>query len=195
VASLTALREAGPGRVALEVDGRPWRTVPAAVVARAGLAEGVELDRPTLRRVRSELVRGRALGIAGRALARRELSTEELAGRLARAGVAPAVAEEVREGLVAAGAVDDARYAGTAAESLARRGWGDAAIEARLQAAGVEREGVAEAIAALDPESERARALTARDQDPRRAAARLARRGFSRESVEECLGGALDWEA
>ena len=195
MAALTALREAGPGRVALEVDGRPWRTVPAAVVAGAGLAEGVELDRPTLRRVRSELARGKALGVAGRALARRDLSTQELAGRLARAGVAPAVAEEVREGLVAAGAVDDERYARTAAESLARRGWGDAAIEARLQGAGVGRETVRETIAGLDPEAERARALTAGERDPRRAAARLGRRGFSRESVEECLGGALDWDA
>jgi SOS response regulatory protein OraA/RecX len=195
MAALTALRKAGPGRIALEVDGRPWRTVPAAVVARAGLVEGLELDRPTLRRVRSELVRGRALGIAGRALARRELSTRELDGRLARAGVAPAVAEDVREGLVAVGAVDDARYARTAAESLARRGWGDTAIEVKLDAAGVGCEALREAIDGLEPEPERARAAVRGERDPRRAAARLVRRGFSQESVEQCVGAALDWDA
>lgn len=192
MATLTALRAAGPGRVALEVDGRPWRTVPAVAVARAGLAEGLELDRPLLRRIRSELVRGRAVGVAGRALARRELSTRELSGRLARAGVAPAVAEKVREGLIAAGAVDDGRYARTVSESLARRGWGNAAIEARLEAAGVDREVAEEALARLAPEDERARAAMGRERDPRKAAARLARRGFSAETVEECLGGALD---
>jgi regulatory protein len=137
----------------------------------------------------------RALAVAGRALARRDLSTRELAGRLARAGIAPDVAEEVRERLVASGAVDDARYARTAAESLARRGWGDAAIEARVRGAGVDRETAREAITALEPEPQRARTIAEREHDPRRAAVRLARRGFSRESVEEALGAALDWDA
>ncbi len=193
--ALTALREAGPGRVALEVDGQPWRTVPAAVVVCAGLSEGLELDRPTLRRVRAELVRGRALGVAGRALARRELSTHELSARLARAGVAPSLAQAVRDDLVAAGAVSDERYARTSAESLGRRGWGNAAIEARLEAAGVAAETVREAIAVLPPEAERAREVVRRRPDRRKAAALLARRGFGPESVEECLGGALDWNA
>jgi len=139
--------------------------------------------------------RERALAVAGRALARRDLSTRELDGRLARAGIAREVADEVRDRLVASGAVTDARYARTAAESFARRGWGDRAIEAKLRGAGVDRETAGEAVAELDPESERARTLAARERDPQRAAARLTRRGFSRESVEDALGGALDWDA
>ena len=66
-ATLTALRRAGPGRVALDVDGRPWRTVPDDVVVRARLVAGLELDRETLRLVRRELARARGLQTAGRA--------------------------------------------------------------------------------------------------------------------------------
>ena len=43
------------GRVALEVDGAPWRTVPDDVVVRARLALGQRLDRPALREIRREL--------------------------------------------------------------------------------------------------------------------------------------------
>ena len=39
----------------LEVDGRPWRTVPDRVVVRCGLAADVELTRPLLRHLRAEL--------------------------------------------------------------------------------------------------------------------------------------------
>jgi SOS response regulatory protein OraA/RecX len=191
-ARLTALRRAGPGRVALEVDGRPWRTVPDDVVVRTGLAAGVALERPLLRLLRRELARARALDVAGRALARRDLSERELGLRLARARVRDDVAGEVGRTLRGAGLVDDERVARSRAETLATRGWGDAAIAARLEAAGVA-EGVArEALAALEPEGERARRLAEREPDARKAARRLAARGFSPESAEDALGARLD---
>ena len=62
--SVTALR-ARRGRVEVEVDGSPWRTLPLEVVGRSGLLVGLELDRPRLRLVRRELRRAEALAAAG----------------------------------------------------------------------------------------------------------------------------------
>ena len=42
---VTALRARGRGRVAVELDGAPWRTVPLEAVYAAGLAVG-EAARP-----------------------------------------------------------------------------------------------------------------------------------------------------
>lgn len=189
---LTALRRARPGFVALELDGRPWRTVPDDVVARAGLAAGEELDRPALRLLRAELVRARGLRVASRALARRDLSAAELDARLERARVAPSVAAEVAGTLERAGLVDDERFAAGRAESLAARGWGDAAIAARLEAVGVDEAVAGVAVAALEPEAARARVLVERESDPVRQARLLARRGFGEETLESVLEAALD---
>jgi regulatory protein len=192
VPRLTALRRARPGFVALELDGRPWRTVPDDVVARAGLAAGEELDRPALRLLRAELVRARGLRVASRALARRDLSAAELDARLERARVAPSVAAEVAGTLERAGLVDDERFAAGRAESLAARGWGDAAIAARLEAVGVDEAVAGVAVAALEPEAARARVLVERESDPVRQARLLARRGFGEETLESVLEAALD---
>ncbi|HEX2110985.1 MAG TPA: RecX family transcriptional regulator [Gaiellaceae bacterium] len=173
----------------LEVDGRPWRTVPADVVVRAGLAPGLELDRPALRRVRRELARARALDVAGRALAQGDVSSRRLEERLRRADVAQPVAASVLAGLRRAGVADDARAARARAEVLAARGWGDEAVAARLEADGFDEMDVRGALAALDPELPRARALVGREPDARRAARLLARRGFADETAESLLGG------
>ena len=136
---VTRLRDERRGRVAVELDGAPWRTLPVDVVVRAGLAEGRELDRPALRLLRQELRRAEALAVAGRALRRRDLSERGIAERLARASVAPAAVEESLAVLARAGLVDDARFARTRADSLAERGYGDAAIRHDLGRQGVAR--------------------------------------------------------
>jgi regulatory protein len=189
---LTALRRAGPGRVALELDGQPWRTVPDDVVVRAGLGTGMALERPVLRTLRRELQRARGLGVAGRALARRDLSAQEVARRLDRAGVAAPIAGDVGETLRGVGALDDRRVAATRAETLAGRGWGDAAIEVKLAQAGLDEELVRDALAGLEPEAARARRVYERSADPAKAARRLASRGFAPETVGELLGAGLD---
>ena len=82
--TVTRLLDDGRGRVAVELDGAPWRTLPVDVVARAGVVEGRALDRPTLRLLRKELRRAEALAVAGRALRRQDLSERGMAERLAR---------------------------------------------------------------------------------------------------------------
>jgi regulatory protein len=188
VPTITAVREDRRGGVALELDGAPWRTVPVAVAARAGLAEGRTLDRPALRTLRRELRRAEALALAGRALRARDLSRTRLAARLERAAVAPAAAEASLRALEDVGAVDDERFARARAESLAGRGYGDAAIRHDLESQGVATDVVESALEPLEPEIERVRPIVERRGANARTARFLAGKGFSQESCEAALG-------
>jgi SOS response regulatory protein OraA/RecX len=90
--------------------------------------------------------------------------------------------------LAGAGAVDDARTAGSRARLLADRGWGDAAVTARLETEGFGPPDVEAALATLDPERARAEALAATMGDARAAWKLLARRGFADETIEDVTG-------
>lgn len=184
---LTGVRRARPGRVALEVDGRAWRTVPDDVVVRCGLAPGLALERPLLRALRRELRSAEALDAASRALARRDLSARRLRERLDARGIRSPAAERTLATLTSAGVVDDARLASARARSLAERGWGDAAVAARLEHEGIAPEVSAAALADLSPEAERAAAVAARARDRPAAWRLLARRGFAADAIEEAL--------
>jgi SOS response regulatory protein OraA/RecX len=176
------------GRVAVELDGAPWRTLPVDVVARAGLTEGRVLDRAALRLLRQELRRAEALAVAARALRRQDLTERGIAERLARASVAPAAAEESLAVLSRAGLVDDARFARTRAASLADRGYGDAAIRDDLERRGVGPEPIRKALETLEHESERARRLVERRGPGAATARRLAAKGFGDEALEAAAG-------
>jgi SOS response regulatory protein OraA/RecX len=191
VPTVTALRDDRRGRVAVELDGTPWRVLPVDVVVRAGIAEGRALDRPALRLLRRELRRADALHVAARALRHRDLSRHRLTERLERAAVTPAVAAESLAALEGAGLVDDRRVARSRSWSLAERGYGDEAIRHRLLAEGLEEVLVHEALAGLEPEAERARRLIERRGTGPRTARYLAGRGFGEEAVEAALGAAF----
>jgi SOS response regulatory protein OraA/RecX len=191
VPTVTALREDRRGRVAVELDGAPWRVLPVEVVVRSELAEGRALDRAALRVVRRELRRAEALAVAGRALRARDLSRDRLAERLQQRAVSPAVAAESLATLERVGLVDDRRVAQTRARALAERGWGDEAIRHRLRSEALQETVIEDAVAALEPESERARPLIARRGIGPRTARYLAGRGFGQDSVEAALGAAF----
>jgi SOS response regulatory protein OraA/RecX len=182
--TVTALRAAGRGRVAVELDGAPWRTIPLEVGLRAGVATGVELDRPRLRLLRRELRRSEAVARAARALRARDRTAQELDGRLARTGVRRPEREQAIATLERAGLVDDARVAAARAAALAERGRGDAAIRWELEQRGLAGELVEQALATLPPERERAERVLASARAGPRAAALLARRGFAAETIE-----------
>jgi SOS response regulatory protein OraA/RecX len=191
VPTITALRETGRGRVAVELDGAPWRELPIGVVARAGLTEGRMLDRSALRVLRRELRRDEALSVATRALRSRDLSTRRLAERLERAAVAPEAAEESLSALAEAGLLDDSRFAANRALGLAERGYGNAAIRHDLERQGVTADLVEAALTALEAESARAQRLVeARGAGPR-TARYLAAKGFGEEALEAALGAAF----
>jgi len=183
---VTALRERPRGTVEIELDGSAWRVVPTDAVVRAGLSVGGVLDARALVR---ELRRQDALARAARALGQRDRSRQALSKRLAKARVPAQAREEALDTLERIGVVDDARMAANRAAALAGRGYGDEAIRFDLEREGVAVEQAAEAVAGLEPERERAKALAARRGADARTARWLAGRGFEASSIEDALGG------
>ncbi len=183
--TVTGLREQKRGRVAVELDGRPWRVLPADAVVRAGLAIGRRLDRETARELARGVRRARALVAATRSLAVSDRSQQALEQRLAQAGHSAAAREDAIAALERAGLLDDGRVAQSRAELLARRGYGDVAIRADLRQRLIPAEAAAAAVAALEPELDRARRLLAGQSITPGLLRRLARRGFSGDALDE----------
>jgi SOS response regulatory protein OraA/RecX len=171
--------------VAVDLDGRPWRVLPANAVVRAGLAVGRPLDRPLARELAREVRRAKALTAAARSIASSDRSQRALEQRLARAGHSAAAREEAIASLTRAGAIDDARLAASRAEQMARRGYGDAAIRADLTRRQVARDVATGAVAALEPETERLRRLVENERVTPALLRRLSARGFSRDALDE----------
>jgi SOS response regulatory protein OraA/RecX len=188
VAVVTALRAQPRGRLAVDLDGAAWRTLPAEPVLRAGVRVGSELDRPTARRLRRELRRAEALAVAGRSLRAHDLSTRSLEERLRRRNVSPDARRDALGALERAGVVDDRRFASSRALALAGRGYGDAAIAADLERRGIAPEVTADALAALAPEAERAREVVATRGAGAKTARFLTARGFGGDAVEAAFG-------
>ena len=185
--TVTGLRSRPRGRVAVELDGEAWRTLPAEPVVRAGLRVGRELDRSTARHLRRELRRIEALAVATGSLRTRDLSSRALAERLRRANIAPELRKEAVSALERVGVLDDVRFATSRAAALAERGYGDAAIVADLERQGVPEELHAEALGGLDPETDRARQIVNRRGRGVRTARFLASKGFGDEALETVL--------
>jgi SOS response regulatory protein OraA/RecX len=182
---VTGLRERKRGRVAVDLDGRPWRVLPTNAVVRAGLAVGSPLDRPRARELARELRRAKALAAATRSLAASDRSARALEQRLARAGHSAAAREDAIASLARAGAIDDTRLAESRAELLARRGYGNAAIRADLARRLIAPEAAAGAVAALEPELERLRRVVEGESVTPALLRRLAARGFARDALDE----------
>jgi regulatory protein len=119
-----------------------------------------------------------------RALRHRDRSSAELHARLAQRGVAESEREQALETLERIGYVDDERFARTRAEQLAARGSGDALIRHDLEGRGLEEEHVEAALAALEPERERAERILARRGPGAKTARYLASRGFGPDALE-----------
>jgi len=119
-----------------------------------------------------------ALRTAARALRARDHTVASLEARLDRRAVPAAARRDAIRALEAAGLVDDARFAASRAETLAARGWGDAAVRADLERHGVAERLAVRAVAELPPERERAEAVVVRRGTGPKTARYLAARGF-----------------
>ena len=186
------MRERPRGRVEIDLDGAPWRLVPADAVIRADLLVGRSLDREAARRLGRELRRAEALGLATRALRHRSLSRGRLEARLAGRGASPAARADAIDVLERAGLVDDARLAAARADVLGGRGYGDAAIRLALAREGFGDDAATPAIEALEPEADRARRLAERWGRGPKALRRLAARGFDEATLDEIAPFAED---
>jgi regulatory protein len=142
----------------------------------------------------------RALELAYRFLGRRDRTVAEVRGHLAAKGCEGAAVDGAVAELVAAGYLDDARYAVRFAED--RRtldGWGSERIAQRLAAAGVDRADIDAALAARDhaAELDAAVALVRRrfpaldsDRERERALGLLVRRGYELELAYDAVRAA-----
>jgi SOS response regulatory protein OraA/RecX len=188
VRRVTALTATTGDRVAVELDGSPWRVLPAEAVLAAGLADGAPLDRERARRLAQELRRLRARDAALSIVRHRDASSEGLRRRLERRGVPPAGRDTAVKRLGELGIVNDRRFASTRAAALARRGYGDEAIAADLEGEGVEAEAARAALQALPPELERLEAILERRGIGARTARYVAGRGFGADAVAAAAG-------
>jgi regulatory protein len=128
-----------------------------------------------------------AVDSALRALRHRDLSAHELEARLREKGFDEGAREEALEKLARTGLLDDARFAEARARSLAARGAGDAAIRHALRTAGVDASVVEDALATVEPEEERARAIAERRGFGPKTARYLRGKGFSDAVVSELV--------
>jgi len=133
--------------------------------------------------------------VAGaRVLARRDHSEQAVRDALERKGIREPEREEAVATLRRHGAIDDERFAHVRAAALAERGLGDAAIAFRLERDGIEPESLEPALAALEPERDRAVRLAARRGPTAKTARWLAARGFAPESIEAVMDRVADDE-
>jgi regulatory protein len=183
VATVTALRPQR-GLVAVELDGRPWRTVPVAAAADARLTLGCELDRERARSLGRALRRHRARDVAVDAVSRREHSRATLAARLERRGIRADDRDQAVEAAVCAGLVDDGRFAEMRARSLAARSAGNLLVLDDLERSGVDEATARAAVADLEPEHVRAERIVAARGLSARTVRYLASRGFTEGSLE-----------
>jgi regulatory protein len=119
-----------------------------------------------------------AVETALRALRFRDRSAAELRERLAEQGLGEAEQEQALETLARSGYLDDERFARGRAEQLAGRGAGDALIRHDLAGRGLDAEHVEAALAALEPEAERAARIVAKRGAGPKTARYLASKGF-----------------
>ncbi|MBA3364905.1 MAG: RecX family transcriptional regulator [Actinobacteria bacterium] len=189
---VTSLRPRSSTRVAVDLDGAPWRVLPVDVVVRAGLSDGLELDRARLRLLRRELRKAEAITTASRALRPRDLSTRRLTQKLEQARVPPAVLADSVRTLTQVGFLNDERMASNRARILAERNLSDAAIRHDLEEHQALDPVLVETILeSLEPEIERAARIVASREDGAAAARYLARRGFSEETIEAVLSSRI----
>jgi regulatory protein len=181
---VTALRARNSDRVAVELDGRPWRVVQLAAIHAAGLAVGNELDRTSARRLGREIRRLEAQGAALRALRARDHTAASLGRRLAQRGTPPALLQATVEAVERAGLVDDERFAMGRAALLAGRGSGDLLIADDLERQGVPAELALRALQGLEPERLRAQEIIEARGLSGKTARYLAAKGFSEAALE-----------
>ena len=132
-----------------------------------------------------------AAEVALRALRHRDRSRRDLDQRLARAGVPSAEREHALDQLAELGLLSDARFAEARARALVARSAGDELIRRDLADHGIGEEVVADVLAVLPPETERAERAFAKRGGGAKALRYLAGKGFSAESIERLRDDSL----
>ena len=192
--TVTALKSAGGGRIAVHLDGDYVCAVTQALIARLRLYEGRVLTRDEAQSLRDEAAADDARQAAYRLLGHRQRSSREMADRLAARGIDGVVVAETVAALQAEGLLDDLAFAAAfVADKRRLHNWGSRRIEHELSRLGVPAHIVRQVLASqaaddeAEAESARADAALLRfgparpplEPHRRRAFTYLQRRGFS----------------
>jgi regulatory protein len=189
------------GAVRIEVDGEPFATVAAEVVAAEGIVPGGALPEAARERLGAAADVEAAYRTALRSLERRSFARADLGRRLQRKGHPPEAVAAALERAAALGLLDDAAFAANYVETRGARGRGPARLTRDLLAMGVDRRLIDRALAAQAGGAEAPAALPLalatrraaqlgdlpRSVKRRRLLAFLARRGFSGREVGELV--------
>jgi regulatory protein len=135
-----------------------------------------------------------ALDAGLRALRYRDRSAHELREWLASREFSPADCEDALATLERLGLLDDRRFAEGRARALAGRGAGDALIRYDLERAGIASDSIEDALAGLEGEDVRARAVVSRRGAGPKTARYLGSKGFSPDVVAAAVATASDGE-
>ncbi|HEX7256386.1 MAG TPA: RecX family transcriptional regulator [Gaiellaceae bacterium] len=125
--------------------------------------------------------------VALRALNHRDRSRRELERRLQRAGVPAEECDRTLDELTDTGLLSDSRFAEARARGLAAKNGSDSLIRNDLRRHGIDPDVIAELLAGLEPEAERAARIFQRRGGGDRALRYLAGRGFARDSLESLV--------
>ena len=175
-------------------DGSILR-ITGAELLQFGLYQGLDLPPETLAALEAAARRSDTKRRGANMAAGRMLSKKELTSRLTRKGASPEDAADTADWLEGLGAVDDAAYAGAIARHYGAMGCGAGRVRQELHRRGVPRELWDEALAQLPPAADAVRKVVAArlrgrpmtQEDSRKLAAALQRRGFSWNDIRPVL--------
>ena len=187
----------GAGALRVNVNGRAYCTIPAAMGPELALRPGLTLDEVLRVRLGQAADAQAAFRFVLAALGRRGFARKDLERRLVHRGHPREAARAALDRAAAAGLLDDRQFALSYAQVKSARGRGPARLLRDLFAMGVDRAVAEEAIAAAwageDKEAEASLALARkragqlgdipRPAKRRRLLAYLARRGFTGRDV------------
>jgi regulatory protein len=186
----------------VEVDRGRFASLRAADLADLELRIGADISRAVLERLQELADIEAAHRAAQRAIARRAHARQDLRRRLLQKQHPPAAIDGALERLIAAGLLDDTRFAVDYAAAKARRGRGPSRLIRDLQSQGVDRriaedavrtslaaEGVdpREAVRTLAEKRSRQLAALPGPVRKRRLVAFLVRRGFNSGEIREVV--------
>jgi regulatory protein len=195
-----------PARASILVDGKWVVSLTHAQVAELGLQMGMPWSDKLLARISHTKAFDKAMKSAMNRLNRRPMSRKQLQDKLLEKGHDPAIVTQVLDKVQSIGALNEDTYAQTLArEYTLHRHAGPAMLRMKLRAKGIDRQVIDRIVAefeqsevqfeqALRLAKKKVRSMKRLDAQTRRRRlwGALARRGYSRDAIEEAMNQVLN---
>ena len=182
-------------RVLVFLEGGDLLRITGAELLRLGLYKGMDLSPALVVELQAAAQQSQLKQTAARMASGRMLSKKEVQRRLTKKGATEEQAADTADWLETLGAVDDEGYAGVIARHYGAMGYGPGRVRQELHRRGVPRELWDEALTQLPPAADAVRKVVAArlrgrpmtQEDSRKLAAALQRRGFSWHDIRPVL--------